>query len=31
MDTAVRWGRAEMARELPLVQKFFERVRWVEE
>lgn len=26
LDRAVMWGRAQMARELPLMQKFFERV-----
>ncbi|MCC6645898.1 MAG: patatin-like phospholipase family protein [Polyangiaceae bacterium] len=26
LDRAVTWGRAQMARELPLMQKFFERV-----
>jgi len=29
-DRAVRWGRAQMAQELPLMQKFFERVLWQE-
>jgi len=29
LDQAVGWGRAQMAAELPLLQKFFERVRWV--
>ena len=29
IDRAVGWGRAQMARELPRIQKFFERVRWV--
>jgi len=29
LDDAVGWGRAQMANELPLLQKFFERVRWV--
>jgi len=29
-DRAVQWGRAQMAEELPLMQKFFERVRWQE-
>ncbi len=29
LDEAVLWGRERMARELPLIQKFFERVRWV--
>ena len=30
LDRAMRWGRTTMARELPLVRKFFEPVRWVE-
>jgi predicted acylesterase/phospholipase RssA len=29
LDRAVKWGRSQMAAELPLLQKFFERVRWV--
>ncbi|MEM7412767.1 MAG: patatin-like phospholipase family protein [Myxococcota bacterium] len=29
IDRAVAWGRAQMARELPRIQKYFERVRWV--
>jgi len=29
LDQAVQWGRHQMAEELPLLQKFFERVRWV--
>jgi predicted acylesterase/phospholipase RssA len=29
LDEAVLWGRERTARELPLIQKFFERVRWV--
>jgi hypothetical protein len=29
LDRAVKWGREQMADELPLLQKFFERVRWV--
>ena len=29
LDEAVGWGRERMARELPLAQKFLERVRWV--
>ncbi len=29
MDRAVRWGRAHMLQELPLVKKFFEPVVWV--
>ncbi len=28
LDRAVSWGRAQMARELPLMQKFFERVEF---
>lgn len=28
LDKAVVWGRTQMARELPLMQKFFERVVW---
>jgi predicted acylesterase/phospholipase RssA len=29
LDRAVKWGRTQMAEELPLLHKFFERVRWV--
>lgn len=29
LDRAVAWGRTQMASELPQLQKFFERVRWV--
>jgi len=29
LDVAVAWGRRQMSGELPLIQKFFERVRWV--
>ena len=29
LDVAVAWGRRQMSQELPLIQKFFERVRWV--
>jgi predicted acylesterase/phospholipase RssA len=29
LDRAVAWGRREMARHVPRIQKFFERVRWV--
>jgi predicted acylesterase/phospholipase RssA len=29
LDEAVAWGRHQMSEELPLIQKFFERVRWV--
>jgi hypothetical protein len=29
LDQAVKWGRQQMAGELPRIQKFFERVRWV--
>jgi predicted acylesterase/phospholipase RssA len=29
LDQAVAWGRKQMSEELPLIQKFFERVRWV--
>ena len=29
LDEAVEWGRAQMREELPRIQKFFERVRWV--
>ncbi len=29
LDRAVAWGRRQMADELPRLQKFFERVRWV--
>ncbi len=29
-DRAVKWGRAQMAVELPLMQKFFERALWLE-
>jgi predicted acylesterase/phospholipase RssA len=29
LDQAVAWGRSQMAAELPRLQKFFERVRWV--
>ena len=29
-DKAVKWGRAQMAMELPLLQKYFERVLWLE-
>ena len=28
-DRAVAWGRSQMSEELPRIQKFFERVRWV--
>lgn len=28
MDKAVQWGRRDMAKELPLVEKFFEQVVW---
>lgn len=28
-DRAVGWGRRQMSEELPRIQKFFERVRWV--
>lgn len=31
LDQAVAWGRAQMSTELPRVQKFFERVRFVPE
>lgn len=30
VDRAVRWGREAMARELSLVRKFFEPVKWME-
>lgn len=30
LDRARRWGRVQMAEELPLMQKYFERVRWHE-
>ena len=30
LDRAFAWGRRQMAAELPRIQKFFERVRWVE-
>jgi hypothetical protein len=29
LDVAVAWGRRQMSAELPLIQKFVERVRWV--
>lgn len=29
LDDAVRWGRDQITSELPRLQKFFERVRWV--
>lgn len=29
LDRAARWGRNQIAAELPRLQKFFERVRWV--
>ena len=29
LDQAVAWGRRQMSEELPCIQKFFERVRWV--
>ena len=29
LDRAVHWGRREVSRHLPRIQKFFERVRWV--
>ena len=29
LDRAIRWGRKQITRELPRIQKFFERVRWV--
>lgn len=29
LDQAVGWGRSQIAEELPRIQKFFERVRWV--
>lgn len=29
LDRAFAWGRRQMAAELPRIQKFFERVRWV--
>jgi predicted acylesterase/phospholipase RssA len=29
LDRAVAWGRSQMSEELPRIQKFFERVRWV--
>lgn len=29
LDEAVAWGRRQMSAELPRIQKFFERVRWV--
>ena len=29
LDRAVGWGRSQMASELPRLQKFFERVRWM--
>lgn len=29
LDHAVAWGRSQMAEELPRLQKFFERVRWI--
>jgi predicted acylesterase/phospholipase RssA len=29
LDKAVTWGREQMSAELPRLQKFFERVRWV--
>ena len=29
LEQAVAWGRQQMAAELPRIQKFFERVRWV--
>jgi predicted acylesterase/phospholipase RssA len=30
LDQAVAWGREQMSAELPRIQKFFERVRWVQ-
>jgi len=29
LERAVRWGRNQITQELPRLQKFFERVRWV--
>jgi len=29
LDRAFSWGRRQMAAELPRIQKFFERVRWI--
>ena len=29
LDRAFAWGRRQMAGELPRIQKFFERVRWI--
>lgn len=29
LECAVAWGRQQMAAELPRIQKFFERVKWV--
>lgn len=31
MDTAMRWGREAMASRLPLIRKFFEEVRWIDD
>ncbi|MEM9175444.1 MAG: patatin-like phospholipase family protein [Myxococcota bacterium] len=29
LDRAFAWGRGQMAAELPRIQKFFERIRWI--
>jgi hypothetical protein len=29
LDRAVRWGRNQITQEIPRLQKFFERVRWI--
>ena len=29
LDEAIAWGRRQMSEELPRIQKFFERVKWV--
>jgi predicted acylesterase/phospholipase RssA len=29
LDRAVRWGRSQITQELPRLEKFFERVRWI--
>jgi len=30
LDRAIKWGRQQMSAELPMLQKFFERVRWTD-
>lgn len=31
MDMAVRWGREAMSTRMPLIRKFFEEVRWIDD